>query len=134
MNTDVKSIATLQQQPPTQSDRPSAHDLLIEVIQERKKLGLERYNSLLQSYNGRDQMVDLLQELVDGSAYLINAIQERDDLLRKVEKLEAIAGLAKQLMEGATPVAKFGVEVGNHEVDSEVLGDLEEAISQLEGK
>ena len=133
MNTDIKAIATLQQSPPIQSDRPSAHDQLIEVIQERKQLGLERYNSLLQAYNGRDQMVDLLQELVDGSAYLINAIQERDDLLRKVEKLEAIASLAKQLIESTElHLVPRGAE--DVFVAVELLRDLQGAIAQMEGK
>lgn len=133
MNTDIKAIATLQQPPPTPNDRTPAHDLLIEVVKERKELGQERHKSPLQPYNGRDQMVDVLQELVDGAAYLINAIQERDDLLRRMRMLEAIAGLARELIESSElRLVPMGAE--DVAVSVELLRDMEKAIAQLEGK
>jgi hypothetical protein len=52
-------------------------DLVIEDIEARKKVGLERYGTLLQAHNGRDALMDAYQEALDLAVYLRQAIEER---------------------------------------------------------
>lgn len=44
-------------------------DLVCEDLDARKKVGLERYGTLLRPHNGRDMLRDLYEELMDASAY-----------------------------------------------------------------
>jgi hypothetical protein len=61
---------TIQDQPPpTHSDRPAIWDLVIADMRERDKVGRARYGTPLQAHNGRDALVDLSEELLDGMAY-----------------------------------------------------------------
>jgi hypothetical protein len=81
------------QQLPVPNDGPSMHDLVIadlerwpvrestrdairELLSERKRLGLERYGSLLQSGNGRDWMQDLREECADALVYARQGLEE----------------------------------------------------------
>jgi hypothetical protein len=83
------------QQLPVPNDGPSMHDLVIAELQNcppesdpersaiiallagRKRVGLERYDSILQANNGRDARRDLLEELADAVVYG-RQIQEED--------------------------------------------------------
>lgn len=47
-------------------------------IEDRKKMGLEKYKTVLQANNGRDALVDAYQEALDLACYLRQAIAERD--------------------------------------------------------
>jgi hypothetical protein len=69
----------VDQPPPAPNERPHIADLVIADIQERKRLGVERYGVALQPHNGRDALVDLYQELLDGAKYARQKIEERDD-------------------------------------------------------
>lgn len=88
---------------PEQTGLPSAHDLLCEAIQKRKLFGLEKYNSLLTAFNGRDQLADGLDELLDFGVYLVSAIQEqkalRDGLIEDRGTM-TVRGLVNALLEG----------------------------------
>lgn len=42
---------------------------LIVDIEERKAIGIERYGTPLQPFNGRDPLVDCYQELIDAAQY-----------------------------------------------------------------
>lgn len=66
---------------PISNENPSIHDLVALDIGERKLLGLQRYNSLLQANNGRDVLKDLYDELLDACCYIRQCIEER-----KIEK------------------------------------------------
>lgn len=70
---------------PTPNDRPSSHDELVKMIESRKALGLKRYNSLLQPFNGRNGLQDFLEELIDGSVYAITAMVEAQELAQVAE-------------------------------------------------
>jgi hypothetical protein len=48
--------------------RPGMEDI-VELFRQRRALGLERYGSLLQAFNGRDAQQDLLEELADAVVY-----------------------------------------------------------------
>lgn len=69
----------VDQSPPIENDRPAIADLVIADIQERKRIGIERYGVALQAHNGRDALVDAYQESLDLSKYLRQEIEERDD-------------------------------------------------------
>lgn len=74
--------SSLSGQPlPVQTDYPSAHDLVIEKIKERKDWGLEKYNTLLTMLNGRRNEVDALDEVLDLAVYLM-ALQQEMQYLR----------------------------------------------------
>jgi len=84
------------QKPPVHNDRPSVHDLVIRQLQasghwkvpagrealarklrERRELGLRRYGTVLQAYNGRDSLQDALDEAVDLVVYLWTYLEEQ---------------------------------------------------------
>lgn len=66
------------QPPPVPNDRPVIQDLVLEDIAERKRLGIERYGTPLQPFNGRDALLDAYQEALDLCQYLRQALFERD--------------------------------------------------------
>lgn len=65
------------QPPPIPNDRPAIVDLVIADMEERKRVGIERYGTPLQAHNGRDALVDAYQESLDLTMYLRQAIEER---------------------------------------------------------
>lgn len=68
---------------PVPNDGESMHDRAIARMQERKEIGLRRYDSLLQIGNGRDFLRDLSDELADALAYA-------EGLRAIVEKIKAL--------------------------------------------
>lgn len=73
-----------EQPAPVPNRWPGAHDELIESLRDlkgpeaermrqelaaRRDLGRERYGTLLQPFNGRDALRDLLEEVLDAMAY-----------------------------------------------------------------
>lgn len=71
---------------PTPNDHPAIWPLVVADMQERDRVGRERYGTPLQAHNGRDALVDLYQELLDAVVYLRQVIEERKD-----ERAERIA-------------------------------------------
>jgi hypothetical protein len=51
-------------------------DLIVSDMRDRDRIGRERYGTPLTAHNGRDQLVDLYQELLDASVYARSAIAE----------------------------------------------------------
>jgi hypothetical protein len=69
----------VQAQPdPVLNGNPSAHDLVREDLLQRKEFGLAKYGTPLQADNGRDQLRDGYEELLDFACYIRLAIDERD--------------------------------------------------------
>lgn len=66
---------------PKINDEPFVADALMEFIQHRKQVGIERYGTPLQPHNGRDCLRDAFEEAVDLATYLAQAIIERDGKL-----------------------------------------------------
>lgn len=66
-----------EQPMPIPNDTPAIQDLVIADMQERKRVGMERYNTLLQVFNGRDSLVDAYEEALDLATYLRQLIAER---------------------------------------------------------
>lgn len=69
---------TTEQPEPTPNDKPAVWDLVIEQMRTRDRIGLERYKTRLQPFNGRDALIDLRDELLDAVAYIQQLICERD--------------------------------------------------------
>jgi hypothetical protein len=63
---------------PVKNEEPCIQDLVIADLQARKAVGIERYGTTLQPFNGRDVLMDLYQEILDAANYLRQAIYERD--------------------------------------------------------
>ncbi len=66
--------------PPTPNDNTPIWDLVIADMQERNKIGMEKYGTPLQAHNGRKPLVDLYQELLDAVVYARQEIEERNSL------------------------------------------------------
>jgi hypothetical protein len=65
---------------------PLSAAFLADEVERRKALGLARYGTLLQAFNGRDVLQDAMEEAVDLINYLRQALAEaaegRDEVLR----------------------------------------------------
>ena|ERR1700761_181639 len=68
---------TAQPPPVPVPGEPSAHDLVIADMAERKAFGLRKYGTLLQLGNGRDHLEDVYEELLDAAAYIRLEIEQR---------------------------------------------------------
>jgi hypothetical protein len=80
-------LVTLPDEQPTpipNDSRPVA-ELVIDDMRDRMAHGIETYGVALQAFNGRDQLRDLYEELLDACVYLRALMIE---LERKVEELE----------------------------------------------
>jgi len=64
---------------PVINDEISIQDRVIADIQERKQLGISRYGTALQPFNGRDALQDLYDELIDATQYIKQEIVEREE-------------------------------------------------------
>jgi hypothetical protein len=67
-----------EQPAPIPNDRPAIQDLVAADIAERKRVGIERYGTPLQGFNGRDALRDLYEELLDACQYVRQLMYERD--------------------------------------------------------
>lgn len=63
----------------TLNTNPAVWEIVIADMQERDKIGKQRYGTRLQPFNGRDALVDAYQEALDMVVYLRQAIYERDN-------------------------------------------------------
>lgn len=67
-----------RQPDPVSNDRPHITDLVIQDMERRKIIGIERYKTPLQAFNGRDALMDAYEEALDLCQYLRQAIEERE--------------------------------------------------------
>lgn len=81
-----KSLFT-PQQAPVPSQHPAAWSLVIADMANRDAFGASKYGVRLQPGNGRDNLVDAYQEVLDLAVYLRAAIYERDLALKKPSKV-----------------------------------------------
>lgn len=79
---------------PVPNDRRVAHDLLIEYVQSRLDLGIHRYGTGLQPFNGRDSITDSIEEGVDLLVYLITLREERAELRALMDELRPMVGMS----------------------------------------
>lgn len=67
------------QQLPTKNSNPIIQDMVIQDMQKRLSVGIQRYGTGLQAHNGRDMLKDLYDELMDACVYIKGVIYERDN-------------------------------------------------------
>lgn len=65
-------------QPAPTTGGPDVLDALLEDYKARAEMGLKKYGVRLQAFNGRRALVDALQEAMDLSLYLKQALMEED--------------------------------------------------------
>lgn len=65
---------------PIQNELPFVQDAVIADIEARKALGIERYGTPLQAFNGRDALRDAYEEAIDLCMYLKQSLIERGPL------------------------------------------------------
>lgn len=70
---------------PRTNDLPCIQDLVQQDIEQRKRVGIQRYGTPLQPHNGRDVLRDAYEEALDLAMYLRQAIFERDNPLVGVD-------------------------------------------------
>lgn len=71
--------APAEQPMPTASARPSVQGMVIDDLGVRLQVGVQRYGTPLQAFNGRDALRDAYEEALDLACYLRQAIAERDE-------------------------------------------------------
>lgn len=95
---------------PTRSDRTAIQDLVVADIQQRKAIGVERYGSVLQSFNGRNVARDKYEEDLDGLMYSRQLLEQWEVMekvieaavdwrVRNPESLKTLAGAVDSLLE-----------------------------------
>lgn len=67
----------LDQPAPTPNSSKPIWELVIADMQERDRVGTEKYGTPLQAHNGRDALLDAYAEALDLAVYLRQAIEER---------------------------------------------------------
>ena len=84
--------AIVDQPPPRRQDGGrSVQDMVREDFDERERVGVERYGTPLQAYNGRNPLIDAYQGAMDLTVYLRQAIEE--------ERGNLVAELRRQVYE-----------------------------------
>lgn len=66
------------QQLPVPNEHTDIQSLVIEDIRQRREVGVSRYGTPLQPFNGRDALRDAYDEALDLACYLRQMIVERD--------------------------------------------------------
>lgn len=69
---------------------PVARGAFLEMLAQREAKGIATYGTSLQTKNGRDVYQDLLEELIDGWQYAVQALLEHRTLKAENERLRAL--------------------------------------------
>lgn len=64
---------------PTINNLPCVQDMVLADIQARKQVGIERYGTVLQPFNGRSALMDAYQEALDLAIYLRQLLYEEQE-------------------------------------------------------
>jgi hypothetical protein len=117
----------VDQPPPTPNDRRPIQALVRADLEERERVGVERYGTPLQAHNGRDALVDAYQEALDLACYLRQAIEERatQSVRRQISPGDTVAytgmtaldGRPKRMVGTVTGVAADGIVMAQFEQD-----------------
>jgi hypothetical protein len=73
----VTADLSTEQQMPVPNDSPSVQGMVRADLVTREQIGIQRYGTALQPYNGRDMLRDAYEEVLDLACYLRGAIAER---------------------------------------------------------
>lgn len=75
--------------PGKQNVTPIARKMFVGILDAQEQKGIATYGTTLQTHNGRDALLDGMQEAVDLFQYLVQAKLERDELRIEVARLRA---------------------------------------------
>lgn len=73
--------------PTVREGEPSVQSRVITDIEDRIRLGISRYGTALQTFNGRDMLLDAYEEALDLAIYLKGALLERAQAAATVTEL-----------------------------------------------
>lgn len=79
---DSRRRNNIPEPPPVPTQERGTWELVVEDMQERDRIGREKYGTPLQPNNGRDSLVDAYQEALDLAVYLKNEIRKRAEAPR----------------------------------------------------
>jgi hypothetical protein len=80
-----KPVREGDQQLPEINDRPDIQTQVIADIELRRQVGIQRYGTALQPFNGRDAAQDAYEEVLDLVMYWKQWLIERAELLAQLE-------------------------------------------------
>jgi hypothetical protein len=79
-----------QPEPMPTPGETSVTRLVIADLLERERQGIIKYGTTLQTFNGRDPLVDAYQESIDKTQYLRQAVEEQKVYRKRLEAAEAL--------------------------------------------
>lgn len=77
--------------PIVMAGKPATWDLVVDDMRERDRQGRAKYGTPLQPHNGRNNLVDAYQEVLDLAVYLRNEIEEKRKEYQMRERLRVLA-------------------------------------------
>lgn len=63
-------------------------ELVIADLKQRRELGILKYGTTLQAFNGRHALIDAYQEALDLCQYLRQAIEEQNKIVDYIDRSE----------------------------------------------
>ncbi|KKS35465.1 MAG: hypothetical protein UU99_C0011G0008 [Parcubacteria group bacterium GW2011_GWE2_42_14] len=80
---------------------------LIQDLQARAEVGIQKYGTPLETDNGRDALMDFYQEYLDGAMYFKQHLMERDGTFRHFENKVRDWANARGLIYGTTILKQY---------------------------
>ncbi len=97
---NVPTVGGAGEQPMPKAGRmdvtPTARCLFADMLTERERRGVETYGTTLQTFNGRNAVVDALEEIIDAWQYVVQIGLENDALVRDLADARAEIERLKQ--------------------------------------
>ena len=93
---------------PTINEGPCIQDLVIADIEKRKEIGIERYGTTLQPFNGRDSGRDAYEEALDLVQYMKQMTIEFKKVIEVMHKITEAVSLTAAHMEAFRMLVELG--------------------------
>lgn len=122
---------------PIRNDEPDIQCQVIADIKERRQVGILRYGTALQPFNGRDALRDLYEELLDGAMYARQVMAERehsrDELVGTLLALRAQWEERRRALEARTEWADLPAarDMASERTLAHVIRDLDQVLDAL---
>lgn len=85
----MQTTSSLDQPAPKHNDKPQCWPEVIKDMEERHRVGIARYGTPLQPFNGRNAPADFYAELLDACVYGKQLLIEREETLEVLRDLVA---------------------------------------------
>jgi hypothetical protein len=108
-------------QPPPTPGAEVVDELVIKAVRDRSVMGVEKYGTMLMTFNERDAFEDAAQEAVDGVKYLVQGLEEERVLT------------GNGLVEDQTRIVLSWYTLQATLLDAEV-GELEKAVALIRSR